>query len=80
VVPGASADSAKVHLARAVCRRCERVIVSLFKKDGGSKFILAYINRLADLLFVLAWALEVRAEIRRVVKVTVANLVAGEQL
>ena len=75
VIPGAGTDSATAHVARAVCRRCERVIVALNGREPVSEYILAYINRLADMLFVLAWALEVRDVIRRVLTET---LVAGK--
>lgn len=78
MIPGASVDSATVHVARAVCRRCERVIVTLGSHEDVSDFILAYINRLADMLFVLAWSLEVRDVIRRVVTETLAAFQEGE--
>lgn len=72
MIPGASVDSAAAHVARAVCRRCERVIVTLGRQENVSDFILAYINRLADMLFVLAWSLEVRDVIRGVITQTLA--------
>ena len=78
VIPGASVDSATAHVARAVCRRCERVIVTLGSQEEVSGFILAYINRLADMLFVLAWSLEVRDVVRRVVGETLAASPGGE--
>lgn len=68
VVPGRSTDSAAVHLARAVCRRCERLIVILNRQENGAYAdLLAYYNRLSDLLFVLAWSLEVRDTVECVV-------------
>ncbi|HSJ51249.1 MAG TPA: cob(I)yrinic acid a,c-diamide adenosyltransferase [Actinomycetota bacterium] len=57
VVPGANAVSAALDLARAVARRVERRIVAL--RDGGAdvnEAVLRYVNRLSDLLFVLARA------------------------
>lgn len=55
VLPGASAPSAALDLGRAIIRRAERRVVAL--KEAGmldDPEILAYLNRLADLLFVLA--------------------------
>jgi len=72
VIPGNSVDSAALHVARAVCRRCERLIVALFGQAPGRDVVLAYVNRLADLLFVLAWSLEVRAVIAWAVRETLA--------
>lgn len=66
VVPGAGVDSAAVHVARSVCRRCERLMVTLLRREGGQDqdILLSYINRLGDLLFVLAWNLEVRMAVK----------------
>jgi cob(I)alamin adenosyltransferase len=55
VIPGGSAASAAIHLARAIVRRAERRVVNL--QEGGqlpNEEILRYLNRLADLLFMLA--------------------------
>ncbi|UCG13544.1 MAG: cob(I)yrinic acid a,c-diamide adenosyltransferase [Deltaproteobacteria bacterium] len=69
VVPGRSADSAALHVARAVCRRCERLIVELNRREAGLyDELLAYYNRVGDLLFVLAWALEVKTVVTEVVR------------
>jgi cob(I)alamin adenosyltransferase len=55
VVPGANAASATLDLARAVVRRAERAVVELRAQGGHvSEAALAYVNRLSDLLFVLA--------------------------
>jgi cob(I)alamin adenosyltransferase len=51
VVPGANPASAKLHIARAVCRRAERRLIAL---DEKNKAAAQYINRLSDLLFILA--------------------------
>jgi cob(I)alamin adenosyltransferase len=51
-VPGAAA----LHLARAVCRRAERRVAGLSRTADLSAHILVYLNRLGDLLFVLARA------------------------
>tara|TARA_Y100000589_G_scaffold304822_1_gene318300 strand:+ start:404 stop:943 length:540 start_codon:yes stop_codon:yes gene_type:complete len=54
VLPGGSAKAASLHLARTVCRRAERSIISLHSQGGCSIHILILINRLSDLLFALA--------------------------
>ena len=54
-MPGASSGSAAIDLSRSILRRAEREIVTL--KDEGklvNEFVLKYINRLSDLLFMLA--------------------------
>ena len=53
VLPGGGAASATFHLARTVCRRAERLVVSLAKhEDIGGELPLVYLNRLSDALFV----------------------------
>lgn len=54
ILPGGSRTAAVCHLARAVCRRAERTIVELSEGERAGGTALAYINRLSDLLFVLA--------------------------
>jgi cob(I)alamin adenosyltransferase len=55
VVPGETTASAALEMARAVLRRAERRIVTLERAgELGSDWLLAYVNRLADLLWVLA--------------------------
>lgn len=54
VVPGENLASAWLDLARAVCRRAERSAVKLAKKREIPPRILAYLNRLSSLLFVMA--------------------------
>lgn len=56
ILPGGSLAAASVHLARTVCRRAERAVVALDAHQGEHVpgEILAYLNRLGDLLFVLA--------------------------
>ena len=53
ILPGGSLVSARLHLARTVCRRCEINIIQLDSKKQINKNILKYINRLSDLLFVV---------------------------
>jgi len=54
ILPGGSAASAYLHLARTVCRRAERIMVELKDKpgEGISEPSLKYVNRLSDYLFV----------------------------
>jgi cob(I)alamin adenosyltransferase len=79
---GASPDSAAVHVARAVSRRCERLIVTLNKRAGGLEDLSVYFNRLSDFLFVVAWSLEVDAVLDELVSETIeragANGAHGE--
>lgn len=54
ILPGGSEGSSFLHLSRAVCRRLERILVSCSKKNTELRKSIKYINRLSDLLFVLA--------------------------
>jgi cob(I)alamin adenosyltransferase len=56
ILPGGTETAARLHLARAVCRRAERAVVRLMGAAKGTTNpeCLRYLNRLADLLFVLA--------------------------
>lgn len=54
VLPGGSELGATVHLARGVCRRVERQTVALHQKEAVDTNIITYLNRLSDLLFMLA--------------------------
>lgn len=54
ILPGGSKTSALLHLARAICRRAERSIISLGEKEKVSEDIVIYLNRLSDYLFMLA--------------------------
>ena len=56
VLPGGSEAAARVHVARATTRAAERAMVALAAEDAVNPAALAYINRLSDLLFVLARA------------------------
>lgn len=60
ILPGGSAGGAALHLARAICRRAERAVVSLARLEPLDGILLEYLNRLSDYLFVAA-----RAENRR---------------
>jgi cob(I)alamin adenosyltransferase len=54
ILPGGSLNAALLQTARAVCRRTERSVVALSKKEKLNGEILKYCNRLSSLLFVLA--------------------------
>lgn len=54
VLPGGTPLNAHLHLARAVCRRAERAIISLNDSDPVSEQVIHYVNRLSDLLFVMS--------------------------
>jgi len=54
ILPGGSIASSHLHLARTVARRAERKAVQLSKKEAINPLIIKYLNRLSDLLFVLA--------------------------
>jgi cob(I)alamin adenosyltransferase len=54
VLPGGSKFAAYLHLARTTCRRAERHLVTLSKSETVNEHIEIYLNRLSDLLFVMA--------------------------
>ncbi len=54
VLPGGAAAAAQLHLARCICRRSERRLVELAAAEQIRGELVRYLNRLSDLLFVLA--------------------------
>lgn len=54
ILPGGSPGGAALHLARTVCRRAERRVVALGVDEEVPEHVVVYLNRLSDLLFVLA--------------------------
>jgi len=54
IISGDNRLSALLHLARTVCRRAERSLVTLCRTETKSPHLVAYLNRLSDLLFVMA--------------------------
>jgi cob(I)alamin adenosyltransferase len=56
ILPGGCAAAAQLHLARCVCRMAERQLVELATNEPVCGTILRYVNRLSDLLFVVARA------------------------
>lgn len=57
ILPGGSRSAAFCHLARCVCRRAERRVYALSRHEPVAPVSLKYLNRLSDLLFVLARSL-----------------------
>lgn len=54
ILPAGSAATAHCHLARSVCRRAERALLCLADAEAVNSAALKYLNRLSDLLFVMA--------------------------
>jgi cob(I)alamin adenosyltransferase len=54
ILPGGTAKASALHVARTVCRRAERAIIRLQHTDDVPQVVIVYLNRLSDLLFVLA--------------------------
>lgn len=63
ILPGGTPAAAQTHLARTICRRAERLVVSLMSQDDQhvSESVLVYLNRLSDALFVIARAINQNA-------------------
>lgn len=54
LLPGGSPFAAALHVARTVCRRAERRVVTLSRREPVGEWTIRYLNRLSDALFVLA--------------------------
>jgi cob(I)alamin adenosyltransferase len=54
VLPGGAPAAAHLHVARTVCRRAERILVALGREEPIGAHAVRYLNRLSDLLFVMA--------------------------
>jgi cob(I)alamin adenosyltransferase len=54
VLPGGSLGAAQLHVARTICRRAERVVVALSRRESVGAYTMKYLNRLSDALFVMA--------------------------
>lgn len=54
ILPGGDRAAATCHVARSVCRRAERRVVTLARDEKVNEVVLRYLNRLSDLLFVIA--------------------------
>ncbi len=66
ILPGGTESGALLHLARAVCRRAERRMVALSQETPLSPILIVYINRLSDLLFTLARAVNREAGVEEI--------------
>jgi cob(I)alamin adenosyltransferase len=67
ILPGGSPGASHLHLARTVCRRAERQCVSLSAVELINPAVITYLNRLSDLLFVMARAANSREGVADVV-------------
>ncbi len=67
ILPGGGVMASYLHLARSVCRRAERTIVELSSVEPVESTMLAYLNRLSDLLFVMARVANQRRGIQEIV-------------
>jgi cob(I)alamin adenosyltransferase len=63
ILPGGSSLAANLHFARCICRRAERRCVSLAAAENINPEVIRYLNRLSDLLFVMARVVNSRAGI-----------------
>ncbi len=63
IVPGSNKESGILHMARTVCRRAERLIISLDEHEPVNPLLIKYINRLSDVLYILARTVEERQEL-----------------
>jgi cob(I)alamin adenosyltransferase len=61
ILPGGTPKAAALHVARTTCRRAERAVVTLARDQQINPIIIHYLNRLSDLLFVLARAVNKQA-------------------
>ncbi len=62
VIPGGTPASAHLHVARTVCRRAERRAIAVGEEGGNNPEVVRYLNRLSDLLFILARAVNEGSE------------------
>ncbi len=54
ILPGGSEGAARLHLGRTVCRRAERDVLRLSREEAVGTYVIPYLNRLSDALFVMA--------------------------
>ena len=66
ILPGGTPKAAALHVARTVCRRAERAVISLQRETEVPQIVIVYLNRLSDLLFVLARVANKRAGVGEV--------------
>ena len=58
IIPGSNKGSAALHVARTVCRRAERRIITLSRHEAISSLLMKYVNRLSDTIYAIARYLE----------------------
>jgi cob(I)alamin adenosyltransferase len=63
ILPGGTETAARLHVARTVCRRAEREVIAAAEEVELNPLVLVYLNRLSDLLFILARAANPGTEI-----------------
>ena len=63
ILPGGTRAASLLHLARTVCRRAERRVVTLLQADAVGERVVVYLNRMSDLLFTMARAANHRAQV-----------------
>lgn len=54
ILPGGSLGAAHLHVARTICRRAERDTIALSREEALGAYVIKYLNRLSDALFVMA--------------------------
>ncbi len=54
ILPGGTLGAAELHVARCVCRRAERLAIALSRVEPVGAYVIKYLNRLSDALFVMA--------------------------
>jgi cob(I)alamin adenosyltransferase len=63
ILPGGAKAAALLHQARTVCRRAERAVIALAEREPVGLLLVRYLNRLSDLLFVMARVVNRRADV-----------------
>lgn len=79
IIPGDNIESAALHVARTVVRRSERKIVALKESEEVAPEILKYINRVSDILFVLARIVEDQEAVKYISKTIMEKLNVNEK-
>ncbi|WP_432408591.1 cob(I)yrinic acid a,c-diamide adenosyltransferase [Wukongibacter sp. M2B1] len=60
IIPGSNKGSGSLHIARTICRRAERRIITLSRDEEVSPLLVKYVNRLSDVIYTLARYLETK--------------------